>query len=76
MKVSTRLATGYGLLILLLVVCTGVAIYSLNSARHSMNDVVNIKMKKYQLILDMRGSVRDMAIAVRNLALLTDPEEM
>ncbi|MGJ8713368.1 methyl-accepting chemotaxis protein, partial [Pantoea agglomerans] len=31
---------------------------------------------KYQTVLDMRGGVRDMAIAVRNLALLTDPAAM
>ena len=34
-----------------------------------MDDAVNVKMKKYQLVLDMRGSIRDMGIAVRNLAL-------
>ena len=41
-----------------------------------MNDVVSVKMKKYKLALDMRDSVRDMSIAVRNLGLLTDPKEM
>lgn len=76
MKISTRLAAGFGLLVLLLIICTGVAVNALNHATHDMNDVVAIKMKKYQLALDMRGSVRDMAIAVRNLALLTDPKEM
>lgn len=41
-----------------------------------MDDAVNVKMKKYQIALDMRGGLRDMAIAVRNMALLTDPETM
>jgi len=63
-------------MVLLLTLCAGVAINALNTAREGMSDVVHVKMKKYQLILDMRGSVRDMAIAVRNLALLTDPKEM
>ena len=63
-------------MVLLLALCAGVAINALNHARDGMSDVVDVKMKKYQLILDMRGSVRDMAIAVRNLALLTDPKEM
>ncbi|WLS80733.1 methyl-accepting chemotaxis protein [Erwinia pyri] len=76
MKVSTRLAGGFGLMVLLLALCAGVAINSLNHAREDMNDVVNVKMKKYQLILDMRGSVRDLAIAVRNLALLSDLKDM
>ena len=65
MKVSTRLAGGFGLMVLLLAICAGVAINALNHTRDGMSDVVNVKMKKYQLILDMRGSVRDMAIADR-----------
>lgn len=76
MKLSTRLAAGYSLLILLLVLCAGVALHALTNAREDMDDTVNVKMKKYQLILDMRGSIRDMAIAVRNLALLEDPKAM
>ncbi|PLR47509.1 chemotaxis protein [Chimaeribacter arupi] len=76
MKISTRLAAGFGLLALLLVLCAGVAVNALNHAQDGMNDVVNVKMKKYKLALDMRDSVRDISIAVRNLALLTDPKEM
>ncbi len=41
-----------------------------------MNDAVNNKMKRFGLVLDMRGDIRDMAIAARNLALLSDPKEM
>ena len=76
MKISTRLSAGFGLLILLLVICAGTAIHALDSARDGMNEVVNVRLKKYQTVLDMRGGVRDMAIAVRNLALLTDPKAM
>ncbi|KKB02644.1 methyl-accepting chemotaxis protein [Pantoea anthophila] len=76
MKVSTRLATGFGLLVLLLVICTGVALHALTEAERGMNDAVNNKMKRFSIVLDMRGDIRDMAIAVRNLALLSDPKEM
>lgn len=72
MKISTRLSIGFGVLILLFMICTCVTFYALSHARDNMNDVVNIKMRKYQLVLDMRGSVRDMAVAVRNIALLQD----
>lgn len=63
-------------MVLLLAICTGVAIKTLSHSRASMDNVVNMKMKKYKLALDMRGNVRDMAIAVRNLALLTAPKDM
>ena len=76
MKISTRLASGFGLLILLLIICTGIALNALSRASDGMDDAVNVKMKKYQLVLDMRGSLRDMAIAVRNIALFTDPAMM
>ncbi|MEM6160952.1 methyl-accepting chemotaxis protein [Erwinia sp. P6884] len=76
MKISTRLAGGFGLMVLLLALCAGVAINALNHARDGMDDVVNLKMKKYQVALDMRSSVSSMTIAVRNLALLTLATEM
>ena len=76
MKISVRLVIGFSLMVLLLAVCTGVAITALGHARESMDDVVNVKMRKYKLALDMRGNVRDLSIAVRNLALLSDPKDM
>lgn len=76
MKISTRLASGFGLLILLFILCTGISLHALWQARDGMNDTVNNKMKRYTLVLDMRGGLRDTAIAVRNLALLSDPAQM
>ncbi|MEW5288609.1 methyl-accepting chemotaxis protein [Erwinia papayae] len=76
MKISTRLAAGFGLLIILFIICTSIALNALNRASDGMDDAVNVKMKKYQLVLDMRGGLRDMGIAVRNMALLTDPQAM
>ncbi len=75
MKVSTRLATGFGLLVLLLIICTGTALHALTDAQRGMNDAINNKMKRFAIVLDMRGDIRDMAIAARNLALLTDEKE-
>ncbi len=72
MKISTRLIAGFGLLILLFILCTGIAHQALHHAREGMDDTVNIKMKKYQLAQSMYGEVRDMGIAVRNIALLSD----
>ncbi|WP_054633857.1 methyl-accepting chemotaxis protein [Pantoea stewartii] len=76
MKISTRLIAGFGLLILLFILCTGIAQQALHHAREGMDDTVNIKMKKYQLAQSMYGEVRDMGIAVRNIALLSDTEAM
>lgn len=76
MKISTRLTIGFGLLILLFVVCIAISYKALSSASAGMDDAVNVKMRKYQLAVDMRDEIRDMAIAARNLALLTDSKVM
>ncbi|QDY44103.1 methyl-accepting chemotaxis protein [Candidatus Pantoea soli] len=76
MKISTRLFSGFGLLILLFVVCIGTGLNALNQAREGMDNAVNVKMKQYQLALNMRGSIRDMAIAARNMVLLTEMKDM
>jgi len=75
MKVSTRLAAGFGLLILLSVACTGTSVHALHKARDGMDDSVNNKMQRFALVLEMRGTMRDMAIAARNLVLLTDQKD-
>lgn len=72
MKISTRLTLAFGILIILIVTCTSVALVALLEAQKGMDNAINIKMKKYQLVLDMRSEVRDMTIAVSNIALMTD----
>ncbi|MCW0352329.1 methyl-accepting chemotaxis protein [Pantoea ananatis] len=76
MKISTRLSAGFGLLILLFVFCTATAVNALHTARERMDDTVNVKLKKYQLAQAMYGNVRDISVAVRNIALLTEPDAM
>ncbi len=71
MKISTRLAAGFGLLIFLFIICTGTALNALYKAREGMDRIVNIKMKKYQIAQDMLGELREMSIDVRTLGLLT-----
>ncbi|WP_282497952.1 methyl-accepting chemotaxis protein [Pantoea stewartii] len=76
MKISTRLATGFGLIIVLFIMCTLVAERGLYKARDSMEKVVNIKMQKYATTQEMLGDLKDMATGVRMVALMSDPAEM
>lgn len=75
MKIATRLAAGFSLLIILFLLCTGIALHALLKARDDMDNAVNNKMYRYNLIQDMRSSARDISVAVRNIALLTDEKE-
>jgi methyl-accepting chemotaxis protein len=76
MKISTRLTAGFGLLIILFIICSGTALHALNRAREGMDVIVNIKMKKYQIAEEMLGEIRQMAIDVRTLGLLADINAM
>ncbi|MHB9804527.1 methyl-accepting chemotaxis protein [Pantoea ananatis] len=76
MKISTRLTISFGLLITLFIFCTSVAYIGLNNARNGMDNAVNVKMKKYRLGMEMYGGLRDMAVIVRNLALLNEADQM
>lgn len=75
MKIATRLATGFSLLIILLLLCAGTALHALWQARDDMENAVNNKIYRYELIQDMRSAARDMAVAVRNIALLQEQKE-
>lgn len=76
MKISTRLISGFGLIILLSIICTGTALQALYKARESMNEIVNIKMKKSNLAQDMLGEIKDMGNTIRTIGLLSEPAEM
>ena len=72
MNLSTRLSLAFGILIILIIACTSVAVIALFEAQTGMDNAINIKMKKYQLVLEIRSEVRDMTIAVSNIALMAD----
>lgn len=75
MKIATRLVAGYSLLIILFLFCTGTALHALWQARDDMENAVNNKVYRYELIQNMRNAARDMAIAVRNIALLNEQND-
>ncbi|WP_370423196.1 methyl-accepting chemotaxis protein (plasmid) [Pantoea vagans] len=75
MKIATRLIAGYSLLIILFLLCTGTALHALWQARDDMENAVNNKIYRYELIQNMRNAARDMAVAVRNIALLNEQND-
>ncbi|MCX0498290.1 methyl-accepting chemotaxis protein [Erwinia billingiae] len=75
MKISVRLFSGYGLLVICFLICTGLSLHSLSESRRGMEDTVNFKMKRLTLVLNMRAAVNDMAVSVRDIVLLKEPEK-
>lgn len=74
MKVSSRLAIGFLLLVLALVVLGGLSLYAVRTLDKSMYDIVNVNNQQLKLALQMRELVQGRAIVVRNIVLYTDPQ--
>jgi len=76
MKVSTRLISGFGLLTALLLAVAATAFYGLSQLNEQLDAIARVNNSEARLANQLRSSIQDRAIAVRNLALLTDAQDM
>ena len=76
MKLSTRLISGFTVMIILLITAASAGIYGLNKIHTKLNEIVNVNQDETQFVVTMTATVRDRAIAVRNLALLTHQDDL
>jgi methyl-accepting chemotaxis protein len=72
-KVSTRLAIGFGSILFLLVTVALVGFYGISSLHSRLDGIARVNNDESKYAKDMKASVADRAIAIRNIALLTDP---
>ncbi|WP_175949704.1 methyl-accepting chemotaxis protein [Burkholderia vietnamiensis] len=76
MKVSSRLMLGFGLLTILLVTVAATAFYGMWQLHGQLDTIARVNNTEAKLANRLRATIQDRAIAVRNLALLTDQQEM
>lgn len=76
MKVRTRLIAGFSLLVILLLIITGIGLSRMAQIEARLNEIVHENAVEGKLATIMRVTVYDRMIAVRNLALLTEPALM
>lgn len=76
MKVSSRLIIGFGLLTILLLAIAAGAFYGLGQLNSQLDSIARVNNTEARLANQLRASIQDRAIAVRNLALVTDPQDM
>ncbi|CAH0225168.1 Methyl-accepting chemotaxis protein III [Massilia sp. Bi118] len=67
LKVSTRLALGFGVVSLLLAAVVLLGIRSLANVKDNVDDMVGDKYPKVVLAYDLIGDLHDIAIAMRNI---------
>ena len=76
MRVGTRLALGYGLVLCLLGGIVGTGLYKMQQMQARTATITDVNNVQISLIGTMQDSISDRMIALRNLALLTDMDAM
>ncbi|MGP9767967.1 methyl-accepting chemotaxis protein [Halomonas sp. AOP13-D3-9] len=71
-RISTRLTLGFAALLGLLVLLTAVGIYQVNQIDRDLTTINDVNGTKLGFAVDMRGSVHDRAIALRDIVLVQD----
>lgn len=69
LKIGTRLFIGFGVVCIILVALTAVALTDMKTMKGHMDRIVNVNNIRQQLATDMADIVREDAIAVRNIFL-------
>lgn len=76
LKLSTKLIVGFGLILLVSLSVALLSIYRLNQIQKIVGELVDMDNKKITFMYDMRGSVNQIAISARNLAISNDVKYM
>ena len=76
MKVAVRLGLGFGLLITLMITLIVVNMSRMEKMQGYFHDVVDKSNVEIKLSIAMRGSIRDIATAIRNIVLVTEADEV
>ena len=75
MTVAARLYAGFGLILALLIVVTGVAVVKVSRIDQALRDNNNIHVQVQRYAINFRGSAHDRSIAVRDVVLSPTPAE-
>lgn len=76
LKVQSRLAVGFSALLVLLLVNGCISLWTLNSLEASINTIANVNNVQQRLAVEMRYQIQDQLIAVRNIVLFEDPNDL
>jgi len=76
MKVGTRLALGFALVLVLLVAVAVVGILRMAQIQDRLDHVVSVSNVSTGLVIEMRNNVGDRLASLRVLTLMTDPADM
>jgi methyl-accepting chemotaxis protein len=76
MKVGMRLALGFALVLVLMVILTVVGVVRMAQIQNRLDHVVSVNNVVTRLVVDMRNNVSERVTSLRTLTLMTDPADM
>ncbi|MCC2606815.1 methyl-accepting chemotaxis protein [Planctobacterium marinum] len=76
LTIRKRLAYGFGVILLLMIVLTVMGIQKVNFIDHTLADITDVNSVKQRFAINYRGSVHDRAIAIRDVALARSQNEV
>ncbi|WP_440053818.1 methyl-accepting chemotaxis protein [Pseudoalteromonas sp. T1lg65] len=76
MTVKSRLITGFGFILALLVLLTVQGIQKVNFIDRTLNEITDINSVKQRYAINYRGSVHDRAIAIRDIAIANSQSQI
>ncbi|WP_104640762.1 methyl-accepting chemotaxis protein [Helicobacter bizzozeronii] len=76
LSVSQKLYGGFGVIILLMVVVTIVGVSRVHSINHILTELTDFNAVKQRYAINLRGSVHDRSIAIRDVVLAQDDAYM
>ena len=76
LKIGTRLAVGFAITLVLLIVIAVMGISRMSSLSHELNMVVNDRNPKTVQVNDIAGALNVIALSMRNMLLAKSPEEV
>ena len=75
-NISTRLTFAFSTLLALLVLLTAIGIYQVNQIDRGLTSINDVNGAKQRFAVDMRGSVHDRAIALRDIVMTADASRL
>ncbi|UUO22887.1 methyl-accepting chemotaxis protein [Colwellia sp. M166] len=74
--VQTRLLIGFGAVIVMMIAITIIGINNVNAIDKAMTVITDMNSVKQRYAINFRGSVHDRAIAIRDVVLLSESQEL
>ncbi|WP_394790817.1 methyl-accepting chemotaxis protein [Rhodoferax sp.] len=74
--ISRRLSIGFGVMVCLLAIITAVSLVSMQNTRHRVTVISDELSPKVDLVGQMKQQVNQIAMSMRNLGILTTPEDL